>query len=424
MKIKTKKLSFEKVMVKKRAEKTTPKKCNPLLRTLVNFMAKSDLKRTDFSYQMLNCDELKTDKCLVFMNHSSFIDLEIAFNIFKKSPFNIICTCDGFVGKKWLMQNLGCIPTKKFVPDPGVISDMKKALGNSHVLIYPEASYSFDGCATPLPQRMGIMIKRLDVPVVMIKTQGAFAFDPLYNGLQKRNVKVSATVQTIVSKKDLAEKSIQEIDEIINKAFTFDNFRDQQENGVVIDEPFRADGLNRILYKCPHCLGEHTIGVGTKLMCLNCKTEYELLETGFLRCLNGETKFNHVPDWYAWERAQVKEELEKGTYLLDCDVDIRMFVDYKAIYEVGTGHLVHNVDGFTLNGCEGKLHYTQKPTDNYGLYADYYWYEIGDTICIGNSDALYYCFPKTDVPVAKARLAAEELYKLKKKKRVKSTENN
>ena len=39
-------------------------------------------------------------------------------------------------------------------------------------------------------------------------------------------------------------------------------------------------------------------------------------------------------------------------------------------------------------------------------------------ICIGNQDALYYCFPQGggDV-VAKTRLAAEELYKLKKVRR-------
>jgi hypothetical protein len=36
-------------------------------------------------------------------------------------------------------------------------------------------------------------------------------------------------------------------------------------------------------------------------------------------------------------------------------------------------------------------------------------------ICIGNHTALYYCFPKTDRDVvAKARLAAEELYKIAK----------
>ena len=50
----------------------------------------------------------------------------------------------------------------------------------------------------------------------------------------------------------------------------------------------------------------------------------------------------------------------------------------------------------------------------YSLYADYYWYEIADVICVGNRDALYYCFPKSDVSVAKARMAVEELYKLKK----------
>jgi hypothetical protein len=44
-------------------------------------------------------------------------------------------------------------------------------------------------------------------------------------------------------------------------------------------------------------------------------------------------------------------------------------------------------------------------------------YEIGDIICIGDSNVLYYCFPQTDVDVvAKTRLAAEELYKLKKQK--------
>lgn len=38
-------------------------------------------------------------------------------------------------------------------------------------------------------------------------------------------------------------------------------------------------------------------------------------------------------------------------------------------------------------------------------------------ICIGNTDALYYCFPKGNTPVAKTRLAVEELYKLKKVRR-------
>ena len=88
---------------------------------------------------------------------------------------------------------------------------------------------------------------------------------------------------------------------------------------------------------------------------------------------------------------------------------------------VGNGHLSHDNNGFALTGCNGKLNYTQNPLASYGLYSDYHWYELGDVICIGNNDALYYCFPQDNTPVAKTRMAAEELYKLarknKKKKR-------
>ena len=91
-----------------------------------------------------------------------------------------------------------------------------------------------------------------------------------------------------------------------------------------------------------------------------------------------------------------------------------MLVDSKCLYTVGEGRLTHTVEGFHLTGCSGKLNYAHSPAMSYSLYSDYYWYELGDMICIGDSDALYYCFPKSggDI-VAKTRLAAEELYKLK-----------
>ena len=109
----------------------------------------------------------------------------------------------------------------------------------------------------------------------------------------------------------------------------------------------------------------------------------------------------------------MKREIQAGTYRLDLPVTIRMLVDTKSLYTVGTGRLVHDRTGFTLTGCEGKLAYHQTPAASYSLYADYFWYELGDMICIGDGNTLYYCFPETkgDV-VAKARLAAEELYKL------------
>ena len=156
-------------------------------------------------------------------------------------------------------------------------------------------------------------------------------------------------------------------------------------------------------------------GRGTKLTCRACGKQHELMPLGHLEAVKGETDISHIPDWYRWEREQVRQDLIDGRYKLDTDVTIAMQVDYKAIYMVGEGHLTHDNSGFHLTGCDGKLDYSQKPQSCFGLYADYYWYEIDDCICIGDSEVHYFCFPKDKrVSVAKLRLATEEMYKLYK----------
>ena len=112
----------------------------------------------------------------------------------------------------------------------------------------------------------------------------------------------------------------------------------------------------------------------------------------------------------------MRREIEKNTYELDLEVSIYMIVDTKCVYRVGDGRLRHTSEGFHLTGCDGKLDYRQLPQASYSLYSDFYWYEIGDMISIGNEKVQYYCFPKNNENiVARARLAAEELYKLRKK---------
>ena len=415
------------VVARKRPAHRKPLRPNFLLATVIRILAIFDLLPTRFTYEKHGMEKIKKNEpCLILMNHSSFIDLKIASHIFYPRPYGIVCTSDGFVGfgMNLLMRLIGCIPTQKFVSDVRLIKDMEYLLKKKKcsVLMYPEASYSFDGKATPLPRKMGVLLKKLGVPVVTVITQGAFARDPLYNCLQKRKVKVRADVTCLATAEEVKSMTVAQLDALLEEAFSFDNFKWQQENQIPITEYFRADGLNRILYRCPHCNTEgNTFGSGTEMTCYHCGKTYTLTEYGYLEAKDGDSAFTHVPDWYEWERQQVKKELEDGTYKLEADVKIGMMVDYSAIYMVGEGKLTHDENGFTLVGCDGKLNYTQGPLACYGLYADYYWYEIGDVICIGNEDALYYCFPQNcgDV-VAKTRLAVEELYKLKKKRPVKA----
>ena len=422
MKIKVKEKSYEDVLAMPVGLHQLPVRPGILFRTLLKVLSKSELKETNFTCREIGMEKLgKHEPCLILMNHSSFIDLKIAATILYPRPFNIVCTSDGFVGKNCLMRAIGCIPTKKFVTDLTLVRDMMFAVKklNSSVLMFPEASYSFDGTATPLPESLGKCLKMLGVPVVIIRTYGAFARDPLYNNLKLRKVDVSADMEYLLSSQDIAEKSVSELNTILKEKFSFDNFLWQQENKIRIDETFRADCLNRVLYKCPHCGTEgKMLGKGTELSCGSCGKKYELTELGYMKALEGETEYSHIPDWYRWERECVRKELEAGTYLLDVSVDICMMVNTKCVYKVGSGRLRHDAEGFHLTGCDGKLDYYQKPSASYSLYSDYFWYELGDMICIGNTEVLYYCFPTEggDV-VAKTRLAAEELYKMTHEKR-------
>ena len=418
MKIKVVKKRYEDVMAMGKPHHKKPIRPSLFFRTLMKLVSYGDIRKTHFTHDKIGMERLgKDEPALFLMNHSSFIDLEIVPTLLYPRPFNIVATRDSFIGKNFLLRHIGCIPTSKFVSDTTLVRDIIHAIRKlrSSVVLFPEAGYSIDGKATLLPDTVGGLIKMLGVPVVMIHAYGAFARDPLYNNLQVRSVKVSATEKYLLSPEQIKEMSSDEINALVREEFSFDNFEWQKTNHVKIDEDFRADFLNRVLYKCPHCGEEwHMHGEGTSIFCDACGARYYLNEYGSLVPKEGmSAKFNHIPDWYAWQREEVKREITEGKYSVELDVDIGVITDHKCLYSVGSGVLKHTPEGFVLDGCDGALHYEQKPLFSYSLNSDFNWYEIGDVMSIGRHDCLYYCFPKEKTGiVTKCRLATEEIYKL------------
>ncbi len=415
MKIKTIRLSPVEALAKPKLRHFKPQKPWWILGLLIRLISIPDLLATRFKFTKERMDLVGKEPCLILMNHSSFIDLEIAYRIFFPKPFCIVSTTDGMVGKYWLMRKLGCIPTQKYVTDIRLIMDMLHAIrkNNCSILMYPEAGYSFDGCATTLPRKLGTLIKKLDIPLVSVITDGAYLRQPLYNNLRKRKVNVSAKVTCLLTREEIAQKSVAEIDAIIDRAFSFDNFKNQHLNGVHIAEPHRAEGLERILYRCPACHTDGgTEGTGSILYCKQCGKVYRLNEQGQMEAESGETEFSHIPHWYDWQRKCVRKALEDGNYQIDIPVEIGILTNHKALYTVGKGRLTHSSDGFVLYDEADQILYQQEPAVSHSVNTDFYWYEMGDVVCIGNKEALYYCFPTEDNVAAKIRLAGEELYKL------------
>ncbi len=421
MKIKTIKATYEEVAARPRKGRVRPRVRSLFWHTVARLLIIPDMFSTHFKIRKIG--NLPKEPCLVLMNHSSFLDLKIAFKLLYPRRFSVVATTDAMMGKESLMRWLGCIPTQKFVTDTTLIRDIKYMIREkkSTVLMYPEAGYSFDGTATTMPAKLGGLVKLLDAPVVTVITYGAYARQPLYNNLHTRRVRVSAEAKTLFTLEQVRAMSADALTEELTKTFSFDQYAWQYENGIKIAEEDRADGLHRLLYKCPACGAEgKTEGKGIYLTCHACGKRWRMTELGRMEAadggMEGNREFPHIPDWYAWERAEVKREIENGTYGLDVPVDIRMVVDAEALYDIGKGHLTHTDEGFSVTDGSGKVLFSQKVGASYTVNADFYWYEIGDIIGLGDRNGLFYCFPQeledgTFVPVAKARLAAEEMYR-------------
>lgn len=158
MKIRTREKSYEEVIALPGEKHRNPMRQASAIRLLLKAVSSFDLRAVDFSCEKIGMEKLGAkEPCLILMNHSSFLDLKIAVTLLSDREYHIVCTQDGFVGKRLLMRLLGCIPAKKFINDIVLIKDMRYAVQKLHasILMYPEASYSFDGTETPLPDSLG-----------------------------------------------------------------------------------------------------------------------------------------------------------------------------------------------------------------------------------------------------------------------------
>ena len=414
MKIKTQRVSIDYALQTPPYQKGKLKKPSFFWNTLIRLLSAPTMWKSKFTCTKKNMDKAK-GPCLILMNHSCFVDMKILSRIFYPKRYFIVGTTDSLVGKRWLMKQIGILPTQKFVADATLPRDITRALRDlkTSVVIYPEAGYSFDGRTTVLPQSLGALVKKAGVPLVTVITDGAFLRQPLYNNLRIRKTKLSAEVECLLTPDEATNKTAQEINAMIAEKFSFNAFQAQAQRKIEITDPDRAEGLHRVLYRCPACGREgEMLGEGETLSCRACGKSYRMDTYGNLCANEGETEFSSVPAWFDYQRDCVRQEIERGEYELDVPVEISVLSDCKALYQIGKGRLVHNANGFVLTAEDGRELFTQSPLASYCLNADFNWYEIGDVIGLGSQKRLFYCFPQTtkDV-VTKARLATEELYK-------------
>lgn len=356
---------------------------------------------------------------LLLCNHNAFLDFKIASNLLGKNDANYVVAIDGFIGREWLLRSVGCICKRKFTNDLQLIRHLKYVINMGNVaVLYPEARYSLCGTTAVLPKSLGKLAKLLDVPVVTLICHGHHVNSPFWDTSHERGVKpTEATYKILISKDDIQKLSVDEINDLIVKEFKYDDFAWQKERGIKVNDPNRAKGLHRVLYQCPHCKTEYQMdSYENKLECKHCHKIWEMTEYGELKAIDGETEFSHIPDWYEWERSNVRKEVRENRYssgLLNVRVD--SLPNAKKFINLGNGTLIHDMNGFTVKvkSPDNKEYEMIKDVPSmYSCHIEYqYLFKHGDCIDLNTLTDTWYIYPEgNSFAVTKMALATEELY--------------
>ena len=307
--------------------------------------------------------------------------------------------------------------------DLHLIKSINKVLKRGDILcMYPEARYSPCGTLAYLPDSLGKLIKMNKVPVVAVVHRGNYLHSPFWNFRNKRKVPLHTTFTKILTPEQIKEMSVEEINSVVREALSYDDYKYQKENGILITEPFRAEGLHKVLYQCPHCKTEFEMNSkGTEIFCEECGKRWNLNEDGSLSALEGETEFSHIPDWFEWERSEVIKQIESGEYHFEDEVEVFSLPRCWRFMKLGTAKVTHNAkDGFTLEGFYNGEKYliNRLPSQSIGLHVeyDYCYLKPFDCFDISCENDSFFCYPTKKNVVTKLAFATEEIFKANSKK--------
>ena len=390
---------------------------------LIWLLSRLTMPKVPWKVEKINMEGLKPPY-MMLSNHMYFVDFKLAAMGTLPHRVNNVVSIDGYYRRPWLMELIGSIGTRKYTMDLHLVKSINKVLKRGDVLsMYPEARYSPCGILSFMPDSLGKLVKMNKVPVVAVVHHGNHLHSPFWNFRKKRNVPLHTTMTQILTAEQVKSMSVAEINAALREGLWYDDYQYQKDNGIRITEPFRAEGLHKVLYQCPACGVEHEMASeGAEIYCRHCGKRWQLKETGELEALTGETEFSHVPDWFMWQRDQVEAQIENGTYSFEDEVEVFSMPRCWKFEKLGKGKLRHTIDeGWVLeghyNGADYRVH--RQPIQQNALHIeyDYCYIRPEDCLDISTENDSFYCYPlnRTDV-ITKLAFATEILYERAKKK--------
>lgn len=256
----------------------------------------------------------------------SFV-LDVAMMILSQFPrrLNVVCGRDVFTWTpiKPIRKAAGLIPTSQFAVDLKSIKQMKQAVDNGCSLaLFPEGKISIDGRNLPFPNAgLAKLLRFLNANVVLCHNFGGYSSKPRWGRWRKGKIVHAAKV--LLTKEELATLSVDEIQQILVKEFTFNDHDYRERNHLRYRTKEPALGLHYILYKCPKCGAEYQMeSDADTLTCTACGNRVTMDEYGVLRPATASDvcPYDRLDRWYDFEKEAIRQETARDDFRLSYPV--------------------------------------------------------------------------------------------------------
>lgn len=293
---------------------------------------------------------------VVIANHQCAYDFVSLMSLIRR-PMSFVISNSFFnsLPITGFLKKIGVIPKQQFQTTVTDMKNMKAVVdAGEPLVIYPAGLMCEDGLPTPTPMATYKFLKWLGVDIYVARVSGTYFAMPKW-GDGIRPGRTYLDVYKLVDAADLASMSIGEIREKTDAALKYDAYREQENLMVRYKNGDHIDGLEQVLYVCPHCGGEHTMKVRDRsvIFCEACGYEEKSDIYGFLHNEKGiGPEIRYVSDWSRMIYDRLWRQVEAGEVAnISAATRIRM-IDYKKhkFVEVGQGTVTLEEKQFRISG--------------------------------------------------------------------------
>ncbi|MDE6712358.1 MAG: hypothetical protein K2K20_01295, partial [Lachnospiraceae bacterium] len=344
---------------------------------------------------------------------------------------NYVSDVEGYAAfGEWLYRSIGCIGKRRFVSDVNVLLNMKKCIRmKQSVVVYPESRHCNAGTTSYLPDHLGQLAKYLNVPVVTLLSHGSYLESPFWDEEYSRKAPITAKLECLYTKDELINASEEEIQEKVARALQYDEYAWQQDNKIYLKRN-RANGLHKVLYRCPRCNGMDCVNHDTErdimmgsimtvsdqegVQCKICGAKWKLTPLGeleYIRTANKDAvmegksadrkelpgydgyhkkEFCTIPSWYEWERSCAIDEWNSSDQEIVYSVHVEALPNSKGFIDCGEGTLVFNRDAFILTFADQRFVFPHRIRES--VQTEYNYKGKGMCIVLSTLDNCYYIY--------------------------------